>query len=193
MLGCCGWGGLALEVHAAEDLCRRCSCKIRRRRCCGAAAAAPAAAAALLPLLLLHFTTAACPRLPTARSAFQMRREIREAELAAARDNEPNPEELEKYIKERFGNRRCVVPSFHCPTRCRPHSLLPLRRLFLSLPAASSLIRNPCFNQCSYASYGYDEEGGDGRPRAVGQQALMPTATDPKVTSWLQSSKWRCM
>ena len=41
----------------------------------------------------------------------QMRREIREAELAAARDNEPNPEELEKYIKERFGNRRCATGS----------------------------------------------------------------------------------
>ncbi|PRW59844.1 transcription elongation factor SPT5-like protein 1 [Chlorella sorokiniana] len=76
--------------------------------------------------------------LPSAADLHKMRREIREAELAAARDNEPNPEELEKYIKERFGNR-------------------------------------------SYASYGYDEEGGDGRPRAVGQQALMPTATDPKL------------
>lgn len=29
-----------------------------------------------------------------------------QAELAAARDSEPNPEELEKYIKERFGGRR---------------------------------------------------------------------------------------
>jgi len=42
----------------------------------------------------------------SAADMIKMRREMREAELAAARDNEPNPEELEKYIKERFGGRR---------------------------------------------------------------------------------------
>lgn len=35
----------------------------------------------------------------------KMRRQVREAELAAARDNEPNAEELDKFIKERYGNR----------------------------------------------------------------------------------------
>ncbi len=44
--------------------------------------------------------------MPSQAEMIKMRREMREAELAAARDNEPNPEELEKYIKERFGNRR---------------------------------------------------------------------------------------
>ena len=46
--------------------------------------------------------------LPSAAEMIKMRREMREAELAAARDSEPNPEELEKYIKERFGGRRWV-------------------------------------------------------------------------------------
>ena len=45
---------------------------------------------------------------PSQADLIKMRREMREAELAAARDNEPNPEELEQYIKERFGNRRWV-------------------------------------------------------------------------------------
>ncbi len=35
----------------------------------------------------------------------KMRRQVREAELAAARDNEPDAEELDKFIKERYGNR----------------------------------------------------------------------------------------
>jgi hypothetical protein len=41
----------------------------------------------------------------------KMRQEMREAAVAADRDNEPNPEELEKYIKERFGGQRCEVPA----------------------------------------------------------------------------------
>ncbi len=43
--------------------------------------------------------------LPSAADLIKMRREIREAEMAAQRDNEPNPEELEKYLRERFGGR----------------------------------------------------------------------------------------
>ncbi|KAL4420140.1 hypothetical protein ABPG77_010356 [Micractinium sp. CCAP 211/92] len=74
---------------------------------------------------------------PSAAEMIKMRREIREAELAAARDSEPNPEELEKYIKERFGGR-------------------------------------------SYAQH-YGTADDDAENTAVGQQALMPTATDPKL------------
>jgi hypothetical protein len=44
--------------------------------------------------------------MPSAAELIKMRRQVREAELAAARDNEPNPEELDKFIKERYGNRR---------------------------------------------------------------------------------------
>jgi len=58
----------------------------------------------------------AIPALVQSAPSCQMRREIREAELAAARDNEPNPEELEKYIKERFGNRRCGLALDSYPT-----------------------------------------------------------------------------
>lgn len=55
----------------------------------------------------------------------------------------------------------------------------------------ASITRSSLRLVCSYASYGYEDEGGDGRPRAVGQQALMPTATDPKVGGWLLlSSCW---
>ena len=39
----------------------------------------------------------------------KMRRQMREAELAAARDAEPNPEELEAYIKQRFAGRGCAA------------------------------------------------------------------------------------
>lgn len=53
--------------------------------------------------------------LPSAAEMLKMRREIREAELAAARDSEPNPEELEKYIKERFGNRGRVFGCYCWP------------------------------------------------------------------------------
>lgn len=158
-------------------------------------------------------------------SSCQMRREIREAELAAARDNEPNPEELEKYIKERFGNRRCDMPG-HGAVLCMlwlkkstsrtgwetgsaagllSHAvcavvyLLWLSCFLCALQASKGVQLDasvpgcpspecpgpsaaPAPICCSYASYGYEEEGGDGRPRAVGQQALMPTATDPKVS-----------
>lgn len=41
----------------------------------------------------------------SAQELAKMRRQMREAELAAARDAEPNPEELEAYIKERFAGR----------------------------------------------------------------------------------------
>lgn len=43
--------------------------------------------------------------MPSAAEMLKMRRQMREAELAAARDAEPNPEELEAYIKERFAGR----------------------------------------------------------------------------------------
>ena len=42
----------------------------------------------------------------SATDMIKMRRQMREAAAAAERDSEPNPEELEKYIKERFGNNR---------------------------------------------------------------------------------------
>ena len=45
----------------------------------------------------------------SATDMIKMRRQMREAAAAAERDSEPNPEELEKYIKERFGNNRGCV------------------------------------------------------------------------------------
>lgn len=74
--------------------------------------------------------------LPDARDAAEVRRAIREADLQLQKDEEVNPEELEKYLKERFGRDRV-------------------------------------------AAYAADEvEAGEG---AVLQQALMPTAKDPKL------------
>lgn len=42
----------------------------------------------------------------SAEEMLKMRQEMREAEMAAERDREPDPEALEKYVKERFGGRR---------------------------------------------------------------------------------------
>ena len=55
----------------------------------------------------------------TATEMTKMRRQMREAAAAAERDSEPNPEELEKYIKERFGaNRGCVGAACTCGCAC---------------------------------------------------------------------------
>lgn len=142
-------------------------------QCCFAAAAASP----------LH--QAACRRLPSARSLpYRCGGRFGRRSWRLRVTMSPTPRSWRSTSRSGLATAgACAIislPDPVSPTRCAA-----LAVPFLSLPAASSPIRNTCFNQCSYASYGYDEEGGDGRPRAVGQQALMPTATDPKVTSWL--------
>ncbi|KAG7669634.1 hypothetical protein Ndes2437B_g05814 [Nannochloris sp. 'desiccata'] len=74
---------------------------------------------------------------PDAADLAEVRRAIREAEIQAQKDEEINPEELQKYLQQRFGRDR--MAAYH-------------------------------------ASEQGEEAGG-----AVSQQALMPTAKDPKL------------
>jgi transcription elongation factor SPT5 len=73
---------------------------------------------------------------PDAADLAEVRRAIREAEIQAQKDEEINPEELQKYLQERFGRDRMAA---------------------------------------------YHASEGEPAGGAVSQQALMPTAKDPKL------------